>query len=111
MEILQQIQGAVTVIKPVGALTLDDVDRFKSIALDVLNKSLGRFVVDASSVPFIDSRGLEAIADISDQLEQSGRALKLCCPQPTVSEILSLTGWASAMEFYDDLNAGIRSFL
>jgi anti-sigma B factor antagonist len=111
MEIQQQSQGAVTVLKPMGPIVQADAEQFKSAAMGVATKSLGRIVVDASAIAFLDSRGIEVLADITDEIANSGRALKLCGANQTVQHVLELTGWSDAFEFYEDVNAGVRSFL
>ena len=78
MEIQEQRQGAVTILKPMGALVDPESRVFKEQALETLNKSMGRVLVDSSAIPFVDSTGVEALVDLTEQLAQSGRALKLC---------------------------------
>jgi anti-sigma B factor antagonist len=111
MEIQEQAQGAVTVLKPMGPLTEPDAEQFKSRAVDLVTKSLGRVVIDASAIAFVDSRGIEALADVTEELAQSGRALKLCAANQTVRQVLDLTGWSDEFEYFEDVNAGVRSFL
>ena len=111
MEIQELPQGAVTVLKPVGPLTEADADQFRSRAMDLLNKNLGRILIDASAIAFMDSRGIEVLADLTEELSQSGRALKLCAANQTIRQVLDLTGWNDAFEHFDDLNSGVRSFL
>ena len=60
MRIQEQKHGAVTVLKPAGPLVEDDVESFKSRLLELMQETLGRVVVDASAVPFVDSKGLES---------------------------------------------------
>jgi anti-anti-sigma factor len=72
---------------------------------------MGRIMIDASAIPFVDSSGIEALVDITDQLAQSGRALKLVAANDTLKEVISLVGWSHAFEYFGDVNAGIRSFL
>jgi len=111
MEIQEQSQGAVTVLKPAGPLTEADAELFKARAVELVTRNLGRVLVDASAMAFVDSRGIEALADITDELAQSGRALKLCGANPTIRQVLELTGWSDAFEYFEDVNAGVRSFL
>lgn len=111
MEIQEQRQGAVTVLKPVGPLTGADAEQFKSQALQQASAALGRLVLDVSEVPFLDSLGIERLMDISDEMSRGGRALKLCASTMTVREVLELTGLADSFEFFDDVNTGVRSFL
>jgi anti-anti-sigma factor len=111
MEIQEQSLGAVTVLKPTGPLTEADAEQFKARTAELVAKNLGRVVIDASAMAFLDSRGIEALADVTDELSQSGRALKLCGANSTVRQVLELTGWSDAFEYFDDVNSGVRSFL
>src|SRR3954471_3040225 len=111
MEVQEQRQGAVTILKPMGALIDPDAKLFKEQAADTATKSMGRILVDASAIPFVDSNGLEVLVDLTEQLSQSGRALKLCGANDTLREIIELTGWSHAFEHFPDVNTGVRSFL
>jgi anti-sigma B factor antagonist len=111
MEIQEQSQGAVSVIKPVGPLVEADAAQFKARAMDLIARNLGRVVVDAAGLQFVDSPGLETLVDLTEELAQSGRALKLCSANATLLKVLELTGWADAFEYFDDVNSGVRSFL
>ena len=111
MQIHEQRKGAVTVLVPDGPLTAEDAAVFKERAVVVFNKSLGRFVVDASRMAFVDSSGLEALVDINEHLSQSGQALKLCSANKTVREVLNLTELDSLFEQYEDVTTAVRSFL
>jgi anti-sigma B factor antagonist len=111
MEIQEQRQGAVTILKPVGALIEPESRLFKDQALDMLTKSMGRVIIDSSAIPFVDSSGVEVLVDLTEQLAQSGRALKLCGANETLKKVLELTGWSGAFEYFEDVNTGVRSFL
>ena len=111
MEIQEQQQGAVTVVKPMGPLVAAEVEAVKARITDVLSRSMGRLVVDASAIAFVDSPGLEMLVDVTEQQLESGRALKLCAVNETLREVLELTGWSDSFEYFDDVNSGVRSFL
>jgi anti-anti-sigma factor len=111
VEIVEQTSGAVRVLKPRGPLVSSDADKFKARALNVLTASLGRFVVDVSAVPYVDSRGLEVLLEITDRLGQSGQALRLCGVNETVREVLDLTDIVSHFECFEDVTTAVRSFL
>lgn len=111
MEIQQQTQGAVTVLKPIGPLVAADADALRERALDAARAALGRLVLDASAMPYVDSRGIECLLDVTDELSTSGRVLKLCAPNGTVQEVLDLTGAAESFEYFDDVTSAVRSFL
>jgi anti-anti-sigma factor len=111
MEVIEVIKGAVKVLKPRGPLVAGDADQFKRAALEASSANLGRIVVDASAIAFVDSRGLEVLAEVSDELASSGLTLKLCGTNETVREVLDLTELAGLFEYYEDDNAAVRSFL
>ena len=111
MDIQEQRQGAVTVLKPQGPLVAQDADQFRVALRAVLGTSLGRFVVDASEIPYVDSRGLEVLKEATEQLSDSGQALRLCGANETVREVLDLTDLSKLFEHYQDVNSAVRSFL
>jgi anti-anti-sigma factor len=111
MEIQETREGAVTVVKPQGPLVAQDADQFRAHLQGVIERSLGRLIVDASSIAFVDSRGLEALVNASDELSSSGLSLKLCGTSDTLREVLELTGLAERFEHFTDVQAGVRSFL
>ena len=111
MKIHEQHQGAVTVLKPDGPLLDSDAAIFKATATQVTKSSLGRVVIDLSAVPFVDSKGLEALVDVTEEMAQTGQSLKLCSTTKTVREVLELTELVSLFEHFDDVNSAIRSFL
>ena len=111
MKIEELNYGAVAVVRPIGPLTQDDAERLKTQMLDVRVKSLGRLVLDASSVPFIDSRGLEVLVEVSQQLTQTGQALKIAGVNDVLREVFELTELTSGFEHFADVNSAVRSFL
>ena len=111
MRINEQRSGAVTVLKPEGPLLEADAASFKQKLMGTLDASLGRFVVDMSVVPYLDSKGLEALVEITEEMARSGQALRLCNLNKTVREVLELTDLASMFDHFEDTNTAVRSFL
>jgi anti-anti-sigma factor len=111
MEILETREGAVTVIRPIGPLVQSDADEFRSFMLPAIERCFGRLVVDISGVTYLDSKGLEALADASDRMNSAGQTLRLCSANDTVRESLEVTGLAPQFEHCADVPTGVRSFL
>ena len=111
MKVHEQIQGAVTVLKPEGPLVETDAALLKQRLIQTLASSLGRFVVDMSAIPYVDSKGLEALVDVTEEMGRSGQALRMCGANKTVREVLELTDLASHFEHFEDANTAVRSFL
>ena len=111
MKIHEQLQGAVTVLKPEGPLVEIDAAVVKQRLLQTLNATLGRFVVDMSAIPYVDSKGLEVLVEVTEAMGRSGQALRMCGANKTVREVLELTDLASLFEHFQDANTAVRSFL
>lgn len=111
MEVVEQRHGAVTVVRPMGPLIQQDAVKFRQRLGEVMGRSLGRFVLDASMVPYVDSQGLEVLVAASDELAGSGRSVRLCGATETLREVLDLTGNADRFEHFADVNSAVRSFL
>jgi len=111
MVLKEQKCGAVTVLKPEGPLKGEDAEQFHKRVTELLSGSLGRCVVDATAIQFVDSQGLEALVDANEEVAQTGQSLKLCGVNETIRQVLELTELASQFEYFADVNAAVRSFL
>ena len=111
MRIHEQRSGAVIVLKPEGPLLEADAAVLKKKLMATLGASLGRFVVDMSAVPYVDSKGLEALVEVTEEMSRSGQALRLCAANKTMREVLELTDLASLFDHFEDTNTAVRSFL
>lgn len=111
MQIQEQNQGAVTVLKPDGPLSADDADVFARRAKMAAERNVGRVVIDGSAMPYADSAGLEALLSLAETLDAGGRTLRLAAFNETIREVFEITGIAGAFEFYDEPRDAVRSFL
>jgi anti-sigma B factor antagonist len=111
VEIKTSHRGAVLVVRPSGPLTGPDADTFKTAIQGFVRDNLGRVVIDASGLPYVDSKGLECLADIAEELALGGKGLKLCAANDTLREVIELTGLAPQFEHFEDTNSAVRSFL
>lgn len=111
MKIHEQQHGAVMVVKPEGALIDAGVSPFRERLDQVRRATLGRVVADLSACPFIDSKGLEALVEATEEMAGSGQVLRLCGVNETVREVLELTDLSRLFEHYEDANSAVRSFL
>ena len=111
MEIVEQKHGAVTVVKPVGPLIQPAADDLLGRMLEVRTKSLGRLVLDASGISYVDSRGLEVLVEVARTLAKSGQGLKICGANEVLREVFELTELTSTFAQFVDVNSAVRSFL
>lgn len=99
------------VLRPHGPIAAADAQVFLDRTLHASAQALGRIVIDASEVPFVDSDGLEKLVDLSDELSSSGQTLKLCGVNETLREVFELTELAGLFEHFEDVQMAVRSFL
>lgn len=98
MQLHTDIQGATTVLRPVGPLVGPDAEQFAAQLLAALRSSMGRLTVDLSGVPYADSKGLEGLLAGADALAEAGLALTVTGSTETLREVLMLTGLDSRLD-------------
>lgn len=111
MQIERSHHGAVTLLKPRGSVAQDEADAFRSSLVECMRSSMGRCVVDFSATSFIDSRGLETLVDVGEDLTSRGQSLRVCGVSSTIGEAMELTGVAAYLDRYDGVQSAVRSFL
>ena len=98
-------------MKPEEPITWANAEEFKAEMLESMGKNLGRIILDVSSVSYVDSKGLGVLVELSQELGQGGKTLKLCHINETVKQVIELTGLRSLFEHFEDINSAVRSFL
>jgi len=109
---IEQIKvGAVTILRPNGAVSQDDAEVFHQSLAETQKQTFGRFVIDFSAVSFLDSRALEALVDVTESLADVGRSLKIAGETELLRHVFEVTELTDLLEHYQDVNAAVRSFL
>jgi len=103
--------GAVAVLSPDGPLIGEDAEQVRERVRETFQETMGRFVVDLTRVPFVDSTGLETLVDAGETIADIGMVLKLAGANETLREVFDLTGVKSSFEQYEDVPTAVRSFL
>lgn len=110
MKIEERKQGAVLIIRPDGPLSGADTKAVRQCIDAAVLSHAGRFVLDASSIPFIDSGGLELLVDVGERVASAGRSFKISGLNETVREVFELTEVADLFEYFETPGAAARSF-
>ncbi len=111
MQIHEQQQGAVAVLRPDGQINSAEAPTLRARFQDAARQNMGRVVLDLAGVPFVDSAGLEALSDAGQLQGESGRVLCLVGANATLREVFELTGLADQFEYFEDVQAAVRSFM
>ncbi len=111
MRIEESRHGAVAVLRPTGPLIRADAEQVLERARLTAERSLGRLVLDMSGVTYADSKGLESLADLAEEMAGAGRELKLTGVNETLREVFDVTDLSVLFEHYEDVASAARSFL
>lgn len=111
MQVIMGKEGAVTIVKPMGPVTVNEMDEFESRLNELSRNWSKRVVLNMSEVPFIDSAGLELILRHHREFTERGLKLKLCGLSEITEKILTLTRLLQRFETFPDTSSAVRSFL
>ena len=109
MKIAREIHDDILVLAPQGAVTGADAEHLAKQLTKALQEPDRLVVLDASGIPYVDSRGLEALVDATELLIRHGRALKVSGANGILREVMDLTEVASLFEQFDDLPSAVGS--
>jgi anti-sigma B factor antagonist len=98
----------VTVLSVTGLSTLSrsNVRQFESQILDGA-RGATRVVLDASSVEFFDSDGMDALLALRDRLERRAGVFALSGLNSGILEVFKLTGLDCALKIYPDVEKAL----
>jgi len=111
MKIVRRTVGTVEVLAPQDALVDEGAVEFNELLTTFLNSPNPRVVVAMNDVGYMDSTALEKLVSATETLTERGQQLKLATVTPTCREILSLTGLNERFQYFESVDAAVRSFL
>lgn len=111
MKVERRTVGTVQVCTPLDALAEDVASEFSAVLQTCVRGVNPRVVVDLSEAGYMDSGAIECLLDTADDLSDRAMQLKLAGVTPTCREILELTGLSGRFQFFEDVDAAVRSFL
>jgi anti-sigma B factor antagonist len=110
MKLAFESHRAAVVLAITGDFTADDEDRFiREVKVSIENSS-SNVILDCSKMTLIDSKGLESLLWLSDELHQNGNKLRLASISSAVQNVFVLTRLDRVFNSYDSVEAAARSF-
>lgn len=110
------MQISVTQTEPVTVLAIaGSVD---SLTAETLTQALNqqviagqvRLVVDFHGVEYTSSAGLRSLLGALKDCRRLGGDLRMAAVQPSVNRVLSLSGFASIIKIFDDVDTAVASY-
>jgi anti-sigma B factor antagonist len=110
MRIDQRMHDDIVIIEPRGRLTVETEAFFTDTIHRLVDAGRTRLVLNMEGVPFIDCRGLGAVADAYTAARDRGGDLKLVNLSPRSRRMFAVTQLLTALTVYDSEEDAERSF-
>jgi anti-sigma B factor antagonist len=110
-EVLDLSLGAVAGIAVRGEVELATAPELAAALDEAIRCSSGPFVIDLSTVDFLDSCGIQCLVRARALLGRDDRSLALVCPPGNVRRVLELAGIVELFGVYasrDELTSALR---
>ena len=91
MELTRKRVEETNVVHVNGSLTVATAQEFFSQMVSYLEGGDSNFLLEMSSVDFVDSTGLGTIVRLAKRVREAKGELRVCDPQPKILELLELT--------------------
>jgi len=107
MNLPTEIFGEVIVAHTPEELGADQAEEFESYLPTVERKKV---VLDLDSTESLDSKGLEAMLNVQDQLRDQGGDVKIATTNATNRKIFEITRLDQQLEVFDSVIDAVKSF-
>lgn len=102
IDLVEDERNSVVVVVVAGEVDLVTAPRLRDSLTSALNRDgVTLLVVDLDGVSFLDSTGLSALATTTRRAAERDQVVRLCCLQPMVLRVLTVTGLAEQWALYE----------
>jgi len=110
MEIKDRAVDGVTVISLMGSIDAMSAPKVTDFIHEQVGKGNTKLVADLSGVDYTSSAGLRVMLGAIKETRSQGGDLRLTGIQPDVSKVLNLSGFASILKLFDDVDSAVASY-
>lgn len=93
LEIEQEIDGEVVTVRPSGKIDTLTAKIFETRLAEHVTQGSGPLLVDMEGVDYVSSFGLRSLLIVAKQMAPLGRKFVLYAVNPSVSEVLRVSGF------------------
>lgn len=97
--------GGFTVVRPAGKLDTMSAKTFETYLKDLVDQKAGTLLIDMEKVDYVTSFGLRSLLIIAKLLAPSGDKLVLFQVNPSVIDVLKISGFLKILTVADSLDA------
>jgi anti-anti-sigma factor len=110
METRVEAHAEVTVIRVSGSVDGLTAPELQDAFGSQLAQGRFRLVAALEEVDYTSSAGLRALLGAMKEARSQGGDLRLAGPQPDVLKVLSMSGFASILKIFDNVDQAVASF-
>ena len=109
MNITVESYGQAVILNCKGELTADSLDAFNTVVNHQLEEGHVRdLVLNMEEVPFIDSKILEYLVELQEQLAERLGQVKLANCDENIRKILEITRLDGTFEIFEDISRAVQ---
>ena len=97
--------GSVAGVAVLGEIELETAPELSAALDDAIRRTAGPFVIDLSTVGFLDSTGIGCLIRARALLSADDRTLSLVCPPGSTRRVLEIVGVDELVAIYDTRDA------
>lgn len=109
MKLTHEDHGQTTVLNLRGELTAEQTESFRKAIHERLSADIRDVVLNLSAADFIDSKGLETLLWLQDEVSDRLGQVRLACLSEDVKTILDITRLSGRFECYPDVQTARES--
>jgi anti-anti-sigma factor len=110
VDVQEERQGNISIISITGSIDALTAEDLVSVLDQSITDDYTRIIGDLSGVDYMSSAGLRAILKTLKASRAAAGDLRLAAPTEGVRSLLDMSGFASIVQIYDDVDAAVKSF-
>lgn len=110
MEISNQDVNGVVVFRPLGSIDAMSATEFSSHIDELVAGGSIRLVADFTGVDYTSSAGLRVLLGAAKATRAQAGDIRLAGVRPDVLKVLTLSGFTSILQLFDDVDSAVASF-
>ncbi len=109
MEIVEEKQGSVMVVSPVGRVDGVGAPHLEKRIADIIERGESRLVLDCAEMNYISSAGLRTVLIGARSCQQKGGGLAICALQPECRAVMEMSGFLQILKSYDTRDQAVAA--
>ena len=110
MEIIEEKQDAISILKLNGRLDSNTSQGFEKKIFDAISDGSKNMIVDFKDLDYISSAGLRVILKATKALNREEGKIMLCSMQDYVKEVFEIAGFDSFLPIVATMDEALQSF-